>query len=101
MSEVESKLSRRALLRQAATAVGVLGAAAAAASGSVVAQAPPAGAPAQPARKQTKQEATYQDQPNGPQQCGLCVHFRPPNDCEVIQGPVQANGWCRNFRSRA
>ena len=58
-----------------------------------------AGAPPMP--KQTKAEARYRDHPNGPQRCGLCANFVPPNDCRVIEGPVMENGWCRNFRAKA
>jgi hypothetical protein len=114
MLEVEDRLSRRALLRRAAVIAGLVGTPA-----FVEGCAPPPPPPpppvlappeppiAQPAPptpgpylKQSKAEAAYRDYPNGPQRCGACVHFRPPNDCEVIQGPVQANGWCRNFRPR-
>jgi hypothetical protein len=120
MSEVERKLSRRMLLRSAALVAGVVGTPALIAGcaapppppppsvpppGVGVAPPPPPLAqtapPPPPPRKQTKAEALYQDYPNGPQRCGVCVHFQPPNDCEVIQGPVQPNGWCRNFRPRA
>jgi hypothetical protein len=54
MSEVGDKPSRRTLLRQAATAIGVLGVVSAITSGSVMAQAPQGRAPGQPSRKQTK-----------------------------------------------
>src|SRR5690242_17876359 len=121
MSKIEDRLSRRALLRNAAVMAGVGGTPAFVASctpplpppppaapppGVGVAPPPPPLAqtapppPPQSYRKQTQTEAQYRDFPNGAQRCGVCVHFRPPNDCEVIQGPVQANGWCRNFRAR-
>ena len=58
----------------------------------------PGGAPME---KQTKEAAYYQDHPNGAQHCGACANFIPPNDCRVIQGPVSPDGWCRNFRARA
>ena len=63
--------------------------------------APAEGAPeAPPMPKQSKQEARYQDYPNGDQHCGVCANFIPPDGCRVIKGPVSVNGWCRNFRAR-
>ena len=107
------QLSRRVLLRNAAVIAGAVSAPALV-SGCAPPPPPPVAAPLPPPPlaqtapppplpviKQTKAEALYRDYPNGPQRCGVCVHFRPPNDCEVIQGPVQPNGWCRNFRPRA
>ena len=102
MSQLPEKLSRRSLLKNAAL-VGVAGSSALAASCQpappppVVQAAPP---PPPPMMRMTKAQAAYQDFPRGPQRCGVCVHFRPPNDCEAIQGPVQPNGWCRNFVPR-
>ena len=106
-SEIAEKLSRRAVLKKAATLFGVAGSAALAAS-CVPPPAPPPPPPlAQPAPpyppppgviRQTKAQAAYQDFPHGRQRCGVCVHFRAPNGCEIVEGPVQANGWCRNFR---
>ena len=106
MPELPEKLSRRTLLRNASMVLGVTGSSALIASCQPMAQAPPPMAqPAPPPpppmmMKQTKAQALYQDFPRGPQRCGVCIHFRPPNDCETIQGPVQANGWCRNFVPR-
>jgi hypothetical protein len=105
MTQVEDKLSRRALLRRSLVIAGVVGAPALVSGYAPSAPASPPVSPqpqfAQAPAKQTKAEARYQDQPNGAQRCGECAHFRPPSDCEVIQGPVAANGWCRNFRARA
>ena len=44
-----------------------------------------------------KMEALYQDRANGLQRCGICAHFISPNACEVVAGPVQADGWCRYY----
>jgi len=101
MTQVEDKLSRRALLRRSLVIAGVVGAPALVSGYASPAPASPPPQVAQAPAKQTKAEARYQDQPNGAQRCGECAHFRPPSDCEVIQGPVSANGWCRNFRARA
>ncbi len=44
-----------------------------------------------------KMEALYQDRPNGLLRCGLCAHFIAPSACEIVAGPVQADGWCRYY----
>ncbi len=106
MRELAEKLSRRTLLRNAVAVVGVAGSSAFAGSCQPLAPPPPPvpqPVPPPPPRliKQTKIQAAYQDFPRGAQRCGVCIHFRPPNDCETIEGPVQPNGWCRNFVPRA
>lgn len=45
----------------------------------------------------SKMEAQYQDRPNGLLRCGICAHFISPSACEVVAGPVQANGFCRYY----
>ena len=43
----------------------------------------------------TKQQAQYQDQPKGDQQCSNCMHFvAESNTCKVVEGPVSPEGWC-------
>lgn len=44
-----------------------------------------------------KEVAHYQYQPNGAQHCGVCAHFRPPGSCEIVEGPISPDGWCRYF----
>ena len=44
-----------------------------------------------------KSTAYYRDQPNGPQFCGRCVHFRPPSACQIVEPPISPSGWCRFF----
>jgi len=58
-----------------------------------------AGCQVQP-QKASKAEAAYQPVPNGPQACGNCANFLPPNGCRVVQGPVAANGWSRFWQPR-
>ena len=50
--------------------------------------------------KTTKAQAAYQPQPNGPQSCGNCANFIPPNDCRVVMGPVAPSGWSRLWQAR-
>lgn len=45
--------------------------------------------------------AGYQTQPNGDQRCAQCVHFQPPASCELVQGTIVPNGWCKLFRARS
>ena len=47
--------------------------------------------------KMTRQQAEYQDTPNGIYSCGLCTLFEPPNGCKVIEGDVSKEGWCKAF----
>jgi hypothetical protein len=47
--------------------------------------------------KMTRQQAQYQDTPNGIYSCGLCTLFEPPNACKVLEGGVSKDGWCKAF----
>jgi hypothetical protein len=86
MSDTGS-VSRRALL-------GRVGLAAAAAL------IPAQRAPAQQQQKVSKTEAKYQDQPKGPQRCEICVNFRPPDQCQFVEGTISKRGWCQFFAAR-
>ena len=55
------------------------------------------GSPAQAAEKMTKQQAEYQDTPNGIYSCGLCTLFEKPKSCKVVEGEVSEDGWCKAF----
>jgi hypothetical protein len=47
--------------------------------------------------KMTRQQAEYQDTPNGIYSCGLCTLFERPNGCKVVEGEVSSDGWCKAF----
>jgi hypothetical protein len=47
--------------------------------------------------KMTRQQAEYQDTPNGIYSCGLCTLFEPPAGCKVVEGEVGKDGWCKSF----
>lgn len=32
--------------------------------------------------------------------CGICVHFKPPHDCELVRPPVSREGWCELFKRK-
>ena len=54
-------------------------------------------APAQASEKMTRQQAEYQDKPNGIYSCSLCTLFIKPNGCKVVEGEVSEDGWCKAF----
>ena len=47
--------------------------------------------------KMTRQQAEYQDRPNGIYSCSLCTLFVKPNGCQVVEGDVSEDGWCKAF----
>jgi hypothetical protein len=47
--------------------------------------------------KMTRQQAQYQDTPNGIYSCGLCTLFERPNACKAVEGEVGRDGWCKAF----
>ena len=47
--------------------------------------------------KMTRQQAEYQDTPNGLYSCAVCTLFDPPASCKVVAGEVNKDGWCRAF----
>jgi hypothetical protein len=83
---IENELSRRSLLQRAAFATGasVLGGATA----------------AQAFTKSPQAASRYQDQPNGGQRCGNCLHFQPPSSCKIVAGKISANGWCAIYAAK-
>ena len=83
MSEQPLDGSRRALMR------GVVGAISAALASRM--------SQADAADKMTRQQAQYQDTPNGIYSCGLCTLFERPNACKVVEGEVNKDGWCKAF----
>ncbi len=59
----------------------------------------PAGflSPAAASEKMTRQQAEYQDKPNGIYSCSLCTLFIKPDACKVVEGEVSEDGWCKAF----
>jgi hypothetical protein len=51
----------------------------------------------QASEKMTRQQAEYQDTPNGIYSCGMCSLFERPNSCKVVAGEVSKDGWCKAF----
>jgi hypothetical protein len=47
--------------------------------------------------KMTRQQAEYQDSPNGLYSCGMCTQFEAPKSCKVVEGEISTDGWCKAF----
>ena len=52
---------------------------------------------AKAAEKMTRQQAEYQNTPNGIYSCGMCTLFEAPNGCKVVEGEISKDGWCKAF----
>jgi hypothetical protein len=52
-------------------------------------------APAQ--QKLSQADAEYQDRPKDRLTCAACSLFRRPRSCEVVEGDISPNGWCKFF----
>jgi hypothetical protein len=52
------------------------------------------------AAKMLKRVAGYQDSPNGNQRCATCAQFQRPNTCQIVEGSVSPNGWCKIWQSK-
>ncbi len=86
--EEKSGNTRRALLQ---AAVGV----AASASALVL------GVRAAKAAKVSQAAVSYQDSPKGSASCANCRLFEPPNACQVVDGTISPNGWCKIWSKKA
>ena len=51
----------------------------------------------QASEKMTRQQAEYQDTPNGIYSCAMCTLFEPPKSCKVVEGEISGDGWCKAF----
>ena len=52
------------------------------------------------AQKVSKTVAKYQDSPKGQQRCEICLNFAPPNQCKLVEGTIDKQGWCQYFAAR-
>jgi hypothetical protein len=55
------------------------------------------GALAQGSAKLSKASAQYQDSPRGGLSCVGCTFFRRPRSCQVVEGDISPQGWCKLF----
>lgn len=51
--------------------------------------------------KLSQVQAEYQGQPKGSQACANCMHFRPPSSCNVVDGTISPNAWCKLWAQRS
>jgi hypothetical protein len=70
---------------------------AAGAAGTAFARAQPAPATKLAQTKIAKAQLMYQDHPNDGNHCGICAQFEPPDQCKIVEGPIDPNGWCAAF----
>jgi hypothetical protein len=73
----------------------VLGSAAMAAIGAMVLLA--AGAASAAAPKSAQKSVEYQGHPKAGHSCNTCKNFQPPQNCKVVEGPVEPSGWCDKY----
>ncbi len=81
--DLNSKATRRAILRGAAGVVSFLG------IGTGVAYA----------AKASPGSVGYRASPKGDQNCANCKLFISPNACKSVAGEISANGWCRIWKA--
>jgi hypothetical protein len=84
---ISGSLSRRSVLRRAGAVLSA-----------VAALGPTARIRAQ--QQVTKAVARYQTHPNGQQRCEICVQFRQPHRCKLVEGAINPQGWCQFFAAR-
>ena len=84
---LEGRLSRRHLFQTLAGGVTVAGMASLLFRGET----------ARAQSKVSQAVAKYQDHPNDGKNCATCNYFRPPQSCQLVEGTISANGWCRFY----
>ena len=47
--------------------------------------------------KISKTRANYIQQSMSGEKCRNCRHFIRPNKCEIVQGTIDPEGWCKYF----
>jgi hypothetical protein len=66
-------------------------------AGATLALAPEMVGTAGAQQKLSKQDAGYQDKPKNDQRCAGCTLFQPPSACNVVEGEINPQGWCKLF----
>jgi hypothetical protein len=57
---------------------------------------------ASPAQAKIAQSnAGYQTQPKGGQKCAGCALFKAPDSCNIVDGTISPDGWCRLYTPKA
>jgi hypothetical protein len=47
--------------------------------------------------KDVKRAVGYERPAKGPDHCGICRNFRPPQSCRVVYGDIHPEDWCKRF----
>ena len=48
-------------------------------------------------QKMAQKLVQYQKTPKKDQKCSTCLHFVAPDSCKIVDGKIDANGWCSLF----
>jgi hypothetical protein len=48
-------------------------------------------------QKVSQADAEYQNRPENGLTCAACSLFRQPRSCEIVEGDISPNGWCKFF----
>ena len=57
------------------------------------------GAATAAAAKSSQKSVSYQSHPKGGHGCNTCNAFQPPTKCKTVDGPVEASGWCSQYKA--
>ena len=58
------------------------------------------GSPAAASNKMPQKAVNYQTTPKGKQRCDNCSLWQPPSACKLVQGPIDAAGWCILYKPK-
>lgn len=50
--------------------------------------------------KVPQKAVAYQDMPKGTQRCDGCTSFQAPASCKLVDGKIDAQGWCSLFMKK-
>lgn len=45
----------------------------------------------------TKQEVSFEHPAQGPHRCSECAHYRGADKCQIVEGVVRPQDWCKKF----
>jgi hypothetical protein len=52
-------------------------------------------------KKLTQKEVDFEKEAKGKDRCENCERFVPESECQIVQSPVNPQGWCREFKVKA
>jgi hypothetical protein len=82
------EISRRVVLERFRVMLGVV------CTGAIITR------PSQVLAKISGQQAQYQSRPNGDRRCSECSFFVAPASCQLVDGEISPDGWCRFFAAK-